>query len=323
MANADCKLLRTRWMSGLSRTGYYAKHLARAESMTAVGFLLPLGLWAFWLIAQTGWSERFVLTFAAAPATPPASVTIPVAYSGGTVAVACTRLTPAEPVRYTCFYRGPKAAVEAVGEHSYGFALFDRAAGWRQREVKTLRLQQDLSLSRLIRPSPIVALAQVLLLATALRWLRRGQSRELMRWRAWPLIPMAVVAVLLAIGMALNALGLGEPGFGRALHDSLATEGKWPLIVAAVALAPLTEELAFRGVLWEGLRRAFPLWFVVALTTLEFTLLHAGQYGWGGLASVTAAGLALAWVRWRSGLVSLAVLTHMLINAVSLALATV
>jgi membrane protease YdiL (CAAX protease family) len=72
-------------------------------------------------------------------------------------------------------------------------------------------------------------------------------------------------------------------------------------------------------VLWEGLQRAFPLWFVVALTTLEFTLLHAGQYGWGGLLGVAAAGLALAWVRWRSGLVTLAVLTHMLINSVSVA----
>jgi hypothetical protein len=175
-----------RFAHGLSESWHYLKRLARAEGLAAQGYLLPLWLWAFWVVAQADWSERFVLTFAATPARVPAALSIPVAYSGGVAAVACTRLAPPAPVRYECTYRGSGAAVEAVGQRSYGFALFDRAAGWRQREVQTLRLQQDVTLASLLRPSPIVALVQVLLLSAALFWLRRRHPRDASRWRAWP-----------------------------------------------------------------------------------------------------------------------------------------
>lgn len=102
------------------------------------------------------------------------------------------------------------------------------------------------------------------------------------------------------------------------LHSPL-----WPLVaVAAVVLAPLWEELTFRGFLLSALTRS-PLgfWPAAVLSSGLWTLLHVG-YSWPGLASVFLAGIGLSWVMGRTGSMRAAVVAHAVINAFSLAIIT-
>jgi hypothetical protein len=86
------------------------------------------------------------------------------------------------------------------------------------------------------------------------------------------------------------------------------------LMLAIVVVAPVGEELAFRGFLYRGLAR--PGWEIQAIViiALLWALLHI-QYDWFGMAQVFAAGLMLGWFRWASGSTTLTIMMHVLINA--------
>lgn len=87
--------------------------------------------------------------------------------------------------------------------------------------------------------------------------------------------------------------------------------------LSVVILAPWLEELVFRGLGWRVLARAFPLPWVVVLTTLPFTLTH--DYNWAGMLAVTISGFGLAWIRYKSRSVGWCIVLHMLLNAVAFA----
>jgi membrane protease YdiL (CAAX protease family) len=88
------------------------------------------------------------------------------------------------------------------------------------------------------------------------------------------------------------------------------------MVVVAVVIAPITEELVFRGFLFNALHRYFPVWIAIVLSSLMFGLLH-GLTAWFPLG---CAGAVLALVYYRSGSLTAAMLTHALFNATSTAL---
>jgi membrane protease YdiL (CAAX protease family) len=89
------------------------------------------------------------------------------------------------------------------------------------------------------------------------------------------------------------------------------------LLAAIVIVAPVGEEIVFRGFLFRGLAK--PGWEVHAVCgiALAWALLHL-QYDWLGAAQIFLAGLVLGWFRWVSGSTLLAVGMHMLINLQSM-----
>jgi len=89
------------------------------------------------------------------------------------------------------------------------------------------------------------------------------------------------------------------------------------LLVTAVLLAPALEETLFRGLLLPALRRRWSFWPAAFIVTTIFTGLHLGQTGpyWPALAGIFACGLALAWLRERSGSLWPAIAFHMGFNS--------
>jgi uncharacterized protein len=85
------------------------------------------------------------------------------------------------------------------------------------------------------------------------------------------------------------------------------------LLIAIVAVAPVAEEIAFRGFAYRGL--ALPGREVAAIVAiaLAWALMHI-QYDWLGVAQIFTIGLMLGWFRWASGSTTLAILMHGLIN---------
>ena len=105
---------------------------------------------------------------------------------------------------------------------------------------------------------------------------------------------------------------------GRWILEGLRSPYWWAVILAAVVLAPLWEEVTFRGFLLSALAKTrLGFWPAALLSSGLWTVLHMG-YSWPGLASVFLAGMGLSWVMLRTGSMRAVVVAHAVINAFSL-----
>ncbi|MCX6049256.1 MAG: type II CAAX endopeptidase family protein [Chloroflexi bacterium] len=85
------------------------------------------------------------------------------------------------------------------------------------------------------------------------------------------------------------------------------------LLLLVAVVAPIAEELLFRGLVYPVLRRSWGVTFAIILSALLFGLAHVIPVLIPGLFFV---GLILAWVRERSGSVIPGMLIHALQNGI-------
>lgn len=90
----------------------------------------------------------------------------------------------------------------------------------------------------------------------------------------------------------------------------------WALSILSVTLAPLMEELFFRGFLYPVLARRLGLPVAVFVTALGFALLHGAQlmFSWGPVLVIFLVGMVLTIVRAKTNSVAAGVLVHMAYN---------
>lgn len=74
------------------------------------------------------------------------------------------------------------------------------------------------------------------------------------------------------------------------------------LALLVVGVAPLVEELVFRGVLLSGLASRMPVWAAVVISALVFGAAHLPDFGfaWYPVPTLVLLGLALGWLRVHS-----------------------
>ena len=93
------------------------------------------------------------------------------------------------------------------------------------------------------------------------------------------------------------------------------------LILTIVVWAPLTEELLFRGYLFEVWRRSrLGLWGTLIFTSSLFALMHSGQYGVASLVFMFCFSFLMGATREQSGSVWLPIILHSLANLMSVIL---
>jgi uncharacterized protein len=86
------------------------------------------------------------------------------------------------------------------------------------------------------------------------------------------------------------------------------------MLAAAILVAPVSEELMFRGFLFRGWARSDrSTWPAIVVISLLWAALHV-QYDWTGILQIFIIGLFLGWMRWRSGSTLLTFLLHALFN---------
>ena len=104
------------------------------------------------------------------------------------------------------------------------------------------------------------------------------------------------------------------PSFQVEAYQS-AKDANWlpAMMLAIIVVAPVGEEITFRGFLYRGLVRPGYERLTIVVISLAWALLHI-QYDWLGMVQIFAAGLALGWFRWASGSTTLTIVMHMLIN---------
>jgi len=85
----------------------------------------------------------------------------------------------------------------------------------------------------------------------------------------------------------------------------------------AITLAPLCEELAFRGFLQPLLERSLGAVWGILLAAIPFGVMHFHEYGnsWRHVAIISMAGAAFGWMRHFTGSTKAAVLMHAAYNA--------
>ena len=95
------------------------------------------------------------------------------------------------------------------------------------------------------------------------------------------------------------------------------TRSAYMLSFLGILVAPVVEELFFRGFLYPVLARATGVITGVLLTAAAFAAIHAGQLAqaWIPVMVIFGVGLALTIVRARTRSVSTTVLMHMSYNA--------
>jgi hypothetical protein len=90
----------------------------------------------------------------------------------------------------------------------------------------------------------------------------------------------------------------------------------WALAIFSVTMAPLLEELFFRGFLYPVLARRLGVMAGILLTAAGFALLHGSQlkFSWGPLLVIFVVGLTLTMVRARQNSVAAGLLMHAAYN---------
>lgn len=137
-------------------------------------------------------------------------------------------------------------------------------------------------------------------------------------------LALAVYVPLYAVMMAAYfAFGLGVSDLDSVvrMYRTAKAEGSVLLLIAYVALmAPLTEEIIFRGFVYRGwaASRLQPIGAIL-LIAMIFGLIHI-QYSVYGMIMCAVFGLACGWLRWRTGSLASPLILHTVNNAASIAL---
>jgi len=161
----------------------------------------------------------------------------------------------------------------------------------------------------------LLILAYMYVLVTRER--RRPDFLAAIHWN-WPSNIAIYVLVGFALSIALQALAHFLPIPRELPIDSFfrTPAEAWALSILSVTLAPLMEELFFRGFLYPVLARRLGLPIAVFLTALGFALLHGAQlmFTWGPVLVIFLVGVVLTMVRARQNSVAASVLIHMAYN---------
>jgi membrane protease YdiL (CAAX protease family) len=157
-------------------------------------------------------------------------------------------------------------------------------------------------------------------------WTRHRTS--LSRAIQWNLPGRRLAVNALMIGAALAVVSdIGEIVFQRWIPDSLPITEYFKdrpsaLLLASfgILVAPLMEELLFRGFLYPALARWTGTFISIVVTASAFTLLHGAQlgYSWAPLLLIFIVGVALTVTRVVTRSVATGVIVHMTYNFVLL-----
>lgn len=137
-------------------------------------------------------------------------------------------------------------------------------------------------------------------------------------------IGLAFLGFLMYIVIAALVMPLLQPEQEDITNDLGADEDSAIALIAAgiliVVVAPLGEELFFRGFMFAGLRQTMPIWAAALISAAFWGLLHIGGGNVGVVVQLALFGIVLAWLYERSGTLWAPILTHVLNNALAFTL---
>jgi membrane protease YdiL (CAAX protease family) len=154
--------------------------------------------------------------------------------------------------------------------------------------------------------------------------------------RPWQLglrgAPLKLTAGIAAIGIfafflfSLVYSAIVRPDEPQKVVDNLGADDSTVLLVSGalvvIVVAPLCEELFFRGFLFRVLRLRMAFWFAAVIDGLLFGLVHASSTSIAALPILAFLGLVFCWVYERTGTLFATIAMHALNNTISYGVAT-
>ncbi len=134
----------------------------------------------------------------------------------------------------------------------------------------------------------------------------------------WLVVPFLLIS-LASLQFFMNEISfridklLPPPGWFMELFNRLFESdfGIWGGIFRVVVLAPVVEELIFRGVIFSGFQRIYSSFWAIFFSALLFSVFHLNPWQ---LLPTFLLGLLVGFVRWRTGSLLAAIFTHALHN---------
>ncbi len=186
--------------------------------------------------------------------------------------------------------------------------------------ARALPAYHGLSITELAQEPLIVVGAQLasypLVIAFMALIVRRRSSEPFataIRWN-WPRHAIRFYLSGIVLAFAVEGLARFLPIPKSLPMDKFFNDAASAYLMAffGILVAPVLEELFFRGMLYPTLRRGVGLVPAVLLTAAAFAAIHGAQlgYAWAPILSIFIVGLVLTLVRERTGSVAAGVLTH-------------
>lgn len=138
------------------------------------------------------------------------------------------------------------------------------------------------------------------------------------------LYPTIAIAIGLPLSFLLEALSGEQATTPEQVPTDLSTAGKAMAVLLAVAVAPLMEELFYRGVLFRAIRDRYGFWVGASLSALLFGLVHFVPAPWQDTVLLQAAmvftGFAFAWIYERKRTIVASIGAHVVFNVIGITL---
>jgi uncharacterized protein len=129
------------------------------------------------------------------------------------------------------------------------------------------------------------------------------------------------IGVNLLIAGLLQVFGPVDPPEQQLLSDVTAGGVTTLLaVIAAVVMAPLVEEVVFRGVLFQGMKRRVGLWPAAVVSSLLFAVVHVEVQQPIYSSGFVLLGILFAWTLHRFGSLVVPLVAHATFNATSVGL---
>jgi membrane protease YdiL (CAAX protease family) len=143
-------------------------------------------------------------------------------------------------------------------------------------------------------------------------------------WRDMLMAPVGLVVYLIISFVLLMVVSAIVPGFNITQQQVTGFTGitqQYELILAfmtLVVVAPVAEEVLFRGYLLGKLRKLFPTWAAILATSILFGLIHVGTTGaWNVAVDTFALSIVLSLLRISTGSIWASMLLHMIKNGIA------
>lgn len=191
-------------------------------------------------------------------------------------------------------------------------------AGWGEFVSESLGAGGTQLVISTLMNVPLFAYAALGLLPAAGLSVRAGLGLAVRpgTWGRMTIIAASAVAASMLFTLLAQKLGLAIPGWREWFADlSQPEESTGLFVVCKIAVAPVLEELGWRGLLFATLRSRLGFWASASISALFFAALHG--YGPAGTIDVFGAGVAFAWAFERSRSLYPAIIAHMAMNLLS------
>lgn len=175
-----------------------------------------------------------------------------------------------------------------------------------------------------VSSSIIISWLLLTLLIVAIIRVKEGSIRQYLALSPFSWIIAAVMVSILALfmlGSQILTYWLDKTplDFVDPLYQSV--DSVWLLVIAMVIVAPIYEEMVFRGLLWSGISEQFSpqRGTIIAsiVTSVVFAVIHL-QYGLYEITTIMLLALIFCYARIKSGSLLLPIMLHIINNGVAM-----